>query len=298
MARQKGKASSAVSRHQTHTHPFRVFFNEKRKSLPTERKKHGPTDTTPARQRLMSSVPAASEKKGIRLNKFLANAGIAARRKADELIKAGWVTVNDQVITQMGYRVFPGDVIKYKGQPVEPGRKVYILFNKPKDCITTTNDERGRKTVMDYVKRFTKEPVYPVGRLDRNTTGLLLLTNDGALAQKLSHPRYRVKKVYALELDKPLKQEDMEKIKKGIVLEEGIVMVDDIQYTDQRNKRCIGLELHIGWNRVVRRLFESLGYEVKKLDRVMYAGLTKKDLPRGRCRYLTPEEIIRLKHFI
>jgi 23S rRNA pseudouridine2605 synthase len=311
MPRQKKKSKAQRNSEQDKKHPFAIFFKQKNKTVPPQStlKKHfagyKKIRTTGAGIKSASLNTNVSKKKSesarpnepIRLNKFLSNAGIAARRKADELIKQGLVTVNDQVVTEMGYKVTSKDVVKYNGKVVKPGKKVYILFNKPKDCITSTRDERGRKTVMDYVSRFTKEYVFPVGRLDRNTTGLLLLTNDGDLAQKLSHPRYEVKKVYAVELDKKLQEVDLEKIRKGVMLEEGIARVDDIQYADESNKKIIGIELHIGWNRVVRRIFESLGYEVKKLDRVMYAGLTKKDLPRGRCRYLTQREIIMLKHF-
>jgi 23S rRNA pseudouridine2605 synthase len=235
---------------------------------------------------------------GIRLNKFLSNAGIAARRKADEYIKQCMVTVNGVVVTEMGHKVSRKDIIKFDGKLVRPGKNVYILLNKPKDAISTTNDDRGRKTVMDIVARATNERVYPVGRLDRNTTGVLLFTNDGELAEKLSHPRYNVKKIYAAELNKGLTQEDMKKIKTGIQLEEGLAKVDDIQYVDSSNKTLIGIEIHMGWNRIVRRIFETLGYEVKKLDRVMYAGLTKKDLPRGRWRHLNDKEVIMLKHFL
>jgi 23S rRNA pseudouridine2605 synthase len=234
---------------------------------------------------------------GMRLNKFLSNAGVAARRKADELIRQGLVTVNDEVVTEMGFKIKPKDVIKFNGKPVKAGRRVYVLLNKPKDFITTTDDERDRKTVLDLVKNATAERIFPVGRLDRNTTGLLLITNDGELAEKLSHPRYEVKKIYAVELNMSLKNDDLQKIKQGIEFEEGIAKVDDIQYVDPSNKKLVGIEIHVGWNRVVRRIFETLGYDVVKLDRVMYAGLTKKDLPRGNWRYLTENEILMLKHF-
>jgi len=239
-----------------------------------------------------------AETEGVRLNKFLANAGISARRKADEYIKSGMVTVNGVVVTQMGHKVTRKDKVVFDGKPVIPGKKVYILLNKPKDAISTTDDDRDRRTVMDIIERATDERVYPVGRLDRNTTGLLLFTNDGELAEKLSHPRYNIKKVYAVELDKGLTGEDLKKIKDGIQLEEGLAKVDDIQYADSSNKKIIGIEIHTGWNRIVRRIFEALGYEVKKLDRMMYAGLTKKDLPRGKWRYLSEKEVVMLKHFV
>lgn len=234
----------------------------------------------------------------MRLNKYLSNAGVASRRKADELIQQGLVTVNDKVIIEMGHKVAKEDVVKYENKIVRPEKKVYILMNKPKDFITTTHDEKGRKTVFDLLKNITEERVYPVGRLDRNTTGLILFTNDGDLTLKLTHPRYLMKKIYAAELDKPLLSQDLDTIRKGIVLEEGTVIVDDIQYADPHSKNIIGIEIHIGWNRIVRRIFEHLGYDVIKLDRVMYAGLTKKDLPRGKSRFLTEKEIIQLKHFV
>lgn len=232
-----------------------------------------------------------------RLNKYLAHAGIASRREADELIQQGLVTVNGQVVREMGYKVQEQDVVKFKNTIIRPEQKVYILLNKPKDYITTTDDEKDRKTVMDLIRNATQSRVYPVGRLDRHTTGLLLLTNDGELAQKLTHPSFEAKKVYLCILDKPLKLEDMRKIAEGISLEEGIAKIDAVEYADHQDKKRIGIELHIGWNKVVRRIFEAIGYEVRQLDRVFYAGLTKKDLPRGKWRYLGEKEVIRLKHF-
>ena len=237
------------------------------------------------------------EDEGIRLNKYLSNAGIASRRKADELIAQGLVKVNGEIVLEMGHKVKRSDTVTFKGKKVVPGDKIYVLLNKPKDFITTTNDEKGRKTVLDLVKHATKERIYPVGRLDRNTTGLLLLTNDGELAQALAHPASLVEKVYAVELDKPLRVEDIQKIQGGLKLEDGIAQVDEVAFTDTKDLRQIGISLHIGKNRIVRRIFEHLGYKVKKLDRVIYAGLTKKDLPRSKWRLLTPKEVIRLKHF-
>ena len=232
-----------------------------------------------------------------RLNKYLANAGIASRRKVDELIKEGLVKVNGKVITEMGFRITRSDVVKYKNQPVKVEKKVYILLNKPKDFITTTKDEKGRKTVMHLIRKATTESVYPVGRLDRNTTGLLLFTNDGELAQKLTHPSHRMKKIYQATLNKELSEDDMKKIADGVTLEDGLAVVDAIAYANPGDKTKIGIELHIGKNRIVRRIFEHLGYEVKNLDRVYYSGLTKKDLPRGRWRFLNKKEMIMLKHF-
>lgn len=236
---------------------------------------------------------------GTRLNKFVANAGVCSRRKADELIQNGEITVNGEIILQMGFKVKEGDIVEYNGQHLAPESKTYVLLNKPKNFITTTDDERGRKTVMDLVAKASKgNRIYPVGRLDRMTTGLLLLTNDGELAQKLAHPSGEIRKVYEVTLDKPLLKEHFEQVKASKVqLEEGTVLVDSVAFPNPENKQIVGLEIHIGWNRVVRRTFESLGYEIKRLDRVMYAGLTKKDLPRGTWRYLKEEELRRLKYF-
>ncbi|HRH65064.1 MAG TPA: pseudouridine synthase [Bacteroidia bacterium] len=229
-----------------------------------------------------------------RLNKFISNAGICSRRAADDMIKAGVISVNDEVVTEMGYKVQPGDVVKYNNETLRGERLVYILLNKPKDFITTTDDPEERKTVMSLIANAGKERVYPVGRLDRNTTGILLFTNDGDLARKLTHPSFEVQKVYQVELDRPLKTSDMDTIVEGIKLEDGFVKVDDIAYTTD-DKSVLGVELHSGKNRIVRRLFEHLGYTVKKLDRVIFAGLTKKDLPRGRWRFLTEMEVANLK---
>ena len=232
----------------------------------------------------------------IRLNKYISNAGICSRREADNLIKAGAVTVNGKVVSEMGYKVKPGDVVNYGGGVIKSERKVYILLNKPKDYITTMDDERGRSTVMELIKDATRERVYPVGRLDRNTTGLLLFTNDGELTDKLTHPKHEVKKIYQVTLDKNLKGEDFQQIVDGMELEDGPVKVDDIQFVgDGKSRREVGIEIHSGRNRIVRRIFEQLGYEVIKLDRVFFAGLTKKDLPRGRWRLLSEKEVGWLK---
>lgn len=232
----------------------------------------------------------------MRLNRYLAHAGIAARRKADMIIQKGEVTVNNIVVKEMGYRVLPTDVVKYKGKKIVPSRNfIYILLNKPKDFITTASDEKGRKTVMHLVEKTTDERIYPVGRLDRNTTGLLLLTNDGILAQKLSHPSFEVRKIYHATLNKPLTEAHFNELKSGVTLEDGFAKVNDIGYPDPMDPMQVGVEIHIGKNRIVRRLFEHLGYTVEKLDRVMYAGLTKKDLPRGKHRVLKPMEVMQLK---
>ena len=236
----------------------------------------------------------ASDK--IRLNRYISNSGVCSRREADELIKMGLVSVNGTVITEMGYKVNRKDVIKYDGKTLRAEKPVYILMNKPKGFLTTTKDPEDRNTVMQIIAESVKERVYPVGRLDRNTTGLLLLTNDGELTDKLSHPSYNVKKIYKVDLDKPLTKADFEKIKEGVRLEEGRAVVDDLALVSPDGK-TIGIEVHIGWNRVIRRIFESLGYEVVKLDRSVYAGLDKKDLSRGHWRHLTREEVVRLKHY-
>ena len=196
----------------------------------------------------------------------------------------------------MGYKVKPGDSVKYKNKPIKPVNYVYILLNKPKDYLTTVDDDKGRNTVMELISNATTERVFPVGRLDRNTTGLLLLTNDGDLAQKLAHPSFGAKKIYEVEVDKPVTQADMQKISDGVMLEDGLAIVDGIDYAHHTQRNILGISLHIGKNRIVRRIFESLGYKVERLDRTLYAGLTKRDLPRGRWRYLTEREIIKLKY--
>jgi 23S rRNA pseudouridine2605 synthase len=237
------------------------------------------------------------EKDGLtRLNKFVANAGVGSRRQADELIKMGLISVNGVTITELGTKVKHGDVVRYEDRVLKAEQLVYVLLNKPKGFITTTEDPQERNTVMGLVAGACKERIYPVGRLDRNTTGLLLLTNDGDLADKLTHPSYKAKKVYKVELSTPLTKNDLKAIAEGVVLEEGRAMVDDVAILSDDNK-SVGLEIHIGWNRVVRRIFESLGYEVVKLDRSVFAGLDKKDIGRGQWRFLKPEEVIRLKHF-
>lgn len=232
----------------------------------------------------------------IRLNRYIANSGICSRREADEFITMGLVSVNGKVITELGYKVNRSDEVRYESKVLKAEKPVYILMNKPKGYITTTKDPEERKTVMHILGVDVKERVYPVGRLDRNTTGLLLLTNDGDLADKLMHPSYNVKKIYKVELDRPLTKADFQKVRDGVRLEEGKTIVDDLAIASDDGK-TIGIEIHIGWNRVVRRIFESLEYEVVKLDRTSYAGLDKKDLPRGHWRYLKKEEVVHLKHF-
>lgn len=232
----------------------------------------------------------------IRLNKFISNSGVCSRREADELIKMGLITVNGQTISELGYKVNPGDEIRHEGKVLRAEKPVYILMNKPKGFLTTTVDPQERNTVMHLIGNVVKERVYPVGRLDRNTTGLLLLTNDGDLAEKLMHPSYNVKKIYKVDLDRPLTKADAQRILEGVKLEEGRAMVDDLAIVSD-DRKTIGVEIHIGWNRVVRRIFESLEYNVVKLDRTVYAGLNKKDLGRGEWRFLKKEELVLLKHF-
>ena len=227
----------------------------------------------------------------IRLNKFLANAGVCSRREADEFITAGVVSVNGEVVTELGTKIKRSDVVKFHEEPVSIERKVYVLLNKPKDTVTTSDDPQERRTVMDLVKGACNERIYPVGRLDRNTTGVLLLTNDGDLASKLTHPKFLKKKIYHVHLDKNLTKADMDQIAAGIQLEDGEIHADAISYTDDFKKDQVGIEIHSGKNRIVRRIFESLGYKVVKLDRVFFAGLTKKGLRRGDWRYLTEAEV-------
>ena len=227
----------------------------------------------------------------IRLNKFLANAGVCSRREADEFITAGVVSVNGEVVTELGTKIKRGDEVKFHDQAVSIERKIYVLLNKPKDTVTTSDDPQARRTVMDLVKGACSERIYPVGRLDRNTTGVLLLTNDGDLASKLTHPKYLKKKIYHVHLDKNLTKADMDQIAAGVQLEDGEIHADAISYTDDFKKDEVGIEIHSGKNRIVRRIFESLGYKVVKLDRVFFAGLTKKGLRRGEWRYLTEQEV-------
>lgn len=237
-----------------------------------------------------------AEKGFIRLNKFISNSGICSRREADKLIEAGAIRVNGEIVTELGTKVKATDKVQYGKETLSFEKPVYLLLNKPKNFITTTDDPQERKTVMHLIEKACPERVYPVGRLDKNTTGLLLFTNDGELAKKLIHPKHRIKKVYHVILDKNLSKQDMVKIADGIELEDGYIKADHIAYVaDANSKKEIGIELHSGKNRIIRRIFEHLGYKVTKLDRVMFAGLTKKDLPRGKWRILTPKEVNFLK---
>lgn len=260
---------------------------------PTMRSRNKPAESA-------KSTKSSSSKDGlIRLNRYIANAGICSRRKADELIEAGVVSVNGEVVSELGAKIDPiKDVIRYNGETLKREKMVYVLLNKPKDYITTTEDPQERRTVMHLVEKASRERIYPVGRLDRNTTGLLLMTNDGDLADKLSHPRNSITKIYNVELDKSLTQGDLNKIAYGLELEDGLIKPDTVTYVQGGSKREVGIQIHSGKNRIVRRIFEHLGYEIVKLDRVIYGNLTKKDLTRGRWRYLEEKEVIQLKHLM
>lgn len=231
----------------------------------------------------------------VRLNKYIAVSGVCSRREADQLITAGLISVNGKTITELGTKVKPDDDVRYNGERLRNERKVYLLLNKPKDYVTTTDDPKERRTVMLLIKNACKERIYPVGRLDRNTTGVLLFTNDGEMAKKLTHPGHNKKKIYHIFLEKSFSAADMKKLAEGINLDDGFIQPDAISYVSSEHKREIGLEVHSGRNRIVRRMFESLGYRVSKLDRVYFAGLTKKNLPKGKWRFLTEKEINRLK---
>lgn len=256
----------------------------------TERKVVGTT------KRSTKEMPKTGhESEFIRLNKYLASSGICSRREADEFIRAGLVTVNGKLITELGVKVSAGDVVKYNGETLREEKKVYILINKPKDYVTTVEDPHAKKTVLDLVKGACKERIYPVGRLDRNTTGVLLLTNDGEITKRLTHPRFEKLKIYHVHLNKNIKPSDFEKISTGITLEDGFIKADAISYADPVDKTQVGIEIHSGKNHIVRRIFEHLGYDVVKLDRVYFAGLTKKNLRRGEWRFLSEKEINMLK---
>lgn len=271
------------------------FKSKGKKELkPKEAKARGRFIDYKAKLKKGDPLPSFNDS-AVRLNKYLSNAGICSRRDADVLISTGLVSVNGEIILEMGYKVKPDDVIKYDGGTLKSEKKQYVLLNKPKGFVTTMDDPLGRKTVMSLVKKACKERVYPVGRLDRETTGLLLFTNDGDLAKKLTHPLHKAGKIYHVELNKNVAREDLKKLIAGIDLEDGKAMFDKAEFVNAEEAREVGVELHSGKNRIVRRAFESLGYKVQKLDRVMFAGLTKKDLPRGMFRHLTEKEVAFLK---
>lgn len=277
---------------------YSVFMVKKEKPLKKAGNRKKKAENRPAKR---SKYSITSYSRGlsdelVRLNKFIANSGICSRREADKLIEAGAVTVNGVVVRELGTKISPADKVCYGDQTLKQEKLRYILLNKPRGYITTTDDPFDRKTIMQLIRKACTERVYPVGRLDRNTTGLLLLTNDGKMAKRLTHPKHEIKKLYHVFLDKALTKKDMMRIAEGMELEDGLLRVDKIAYVEgAENRREIGLELHSGRNRIVRRLFEHLGYDVVRLDRVMFAGLTKKDLPRGKWRFLTEKEVGFLK---
>ena len=275
------------------------YNNQNRKPYNNHQQQNGMPNRgksfVPRPKRIEYEMPIPDPNEQIRLNKFMSNAGICSRREADEFIQQGLVKVNGQVVTELGTKITHSDVVEYDEKVVALESKCYILLNKPKDCVTTSDDPNGRTTVMDLVKGACTERIYPVGRLDRNTTGVLLLTNDGDLASKLTHPKYIKKKIYHVWTDKDISEEDMQRIADGIELEDGPIHADEISYATETDRNQAGIAIHSGRNRIVRRIFEALGYHVTKLDRVYFAGLTKKNLPRGRWRYLTQEEVNYLK---
>jgi 23S rRNA pseudouridine2605 synthase len=280
------------------------YFRQEKKKITKERKEYFEQKRAeaalakglPVNEKKPSTTKAAEEK--MPLNKYIAHCGVCSRRDAVDIIKSGKVKVNNEVVIEPGYKISIGDMVIVNGKRITPVKNlVYILMNKPKDYITTTEDERGRKTVLDLIRNATKEKLYPVGRLDRNTSGVLLLTNDGDLTQKLTHPSNEIKKVYAVTLDKPLSKTHFDAILKGVPLEDGVANVDSLAYTDIKDKTQIGIEIHSGRNRIVRRIFEHYAYDVKNLDRVIFAGLTKKNVERGKWRFLSEKEVRDLKYF-
>ena len=262
---------------------------EGKKKTPLHRK------STKKQYKKIKETPKSDESSGIRLNKYIANSGICSRREADTYIEHGSVEINGKLVTEMGYKVQPGDVVRFDGTSITPEQKKYILLNKPKNYITTMDDDRGRKTVMELIANASKERIYPVGRLDRNTTGLLLFTNDGDLAKKLTHPKHNVRKLYHASLDRKLELKDLDKLRGEVIIEGRKVFIDAISYVNGEPKSEIGIEIHSGRNRIVRKIFEHVGYKVNKLDRVVFAELTKKNLPRGRWRPLTNLEVTNLQ---
>ena len=267
------------------------YFDKKRAELRVQQ-------ADPVQKQSQPSISRPQTTEVMPLNKYISHAGVSGRREAAEIVKKGIVKVNGKIITEPGHKISPKDEVVVNGKKIFISKNlVYILLNKPKDFITTTDDPQGRKTVLDLIRRATDERVYPVGRLDRNTSGLLLLTNDGELSQKLTHPSNEIKKIYAVTLDKPLEKKDFDNILKGVVLEDGPASVDKLAYADTKDKTQLGVEIHSGRNRIVRRIFEHLGYDVKNLDRVMFAGLTKKNIERGKWRFLNEKEVRELKYF-
>lgn len=262
---------------------------------PARKAAYDPNAKYSNKKRMAYKEAAIDPNAPVRLNKYLANAGICSRREADNYIQAGLITVNGEVVTELGIKVVPTDDIRFNGERINPERKVYVLLNKPKDCVTTVDDPQERKTVLDCLRGIGKERIYPVGRLDRNTTGVLLLTNDGDLAARLTHPKYMKKKIYHVTCDKNVAMSDMDLLVNGIELEDGPVYADEVSYVNEADRSQIGIEIHSGKNRIVRRMLEHLGYRVNKLDRVLFAGLTKKNVKRGDWRYLTEKEVNMLR---
>lgn len=274
-------------------------MNSNRKSSGGRQARKGNTTQRKNSFRKDFKKPSSTQKQtdigGIRLNKFISNSGVCSRREADTYIEHGSVTVNGKLVTEMGYKVQPNDEVRFDGTSISPEKKKYVLLNKPKNYITTMDDDRGRKTVMELVSNAASERIYPVGRLDRMTTGLLLFTNDGELAKKLTHPKHNVKKLYHASLDRKLDLKDLQKLRGEVIIEGKKVFIDAISYVEGRTKNEVGIEIHSGRNRIVRKIFEHVGYKVVKLDRVLFAGLTKKNLPRGRWRELTKQELTNLQ---
>lgn len=287
----KGRVTSRYKKQ-----PERPFSEKKREDRSRFGGRFNREERTYVRRPRKSTPPSVAALDGsMRLNRYLANAGICSRREADVYIQAGVVSVNGQVVSELGSRVLPGDEVRFHEQILTPERKVYVLLNKPKGYVTTTEDPHARQTVMELVQDACRERIYPVGRLDKATTGVLLLTNDGELAKKLTHPKYKCRKIYQATLDKKLRHEDMLTLAEGVELEDGFITADALQYVDVADHKVIGVEIHSGRNRIVRRMFEKLGYQVEKLDRVMFAGLTKNKVPRGAWRFLTEKEVSFLK---
>ena len=283
------KENSSRGRHAKKTPPKASF-----KKMKTKNFRPNPQNVKTFKRKPNTTPKKENVADGIRLNKYIANAGICSRREADVYISAGNATVNGKIVTEMGYKVQVDDAVRFDGALLSIETKRYVLMNKPKNCISTMEDDRGRKTVMDIIANATKERIYPVGRLDRNTTGLLLFTNDGDLAKKLTHPKHNVKKLYHASLDKKLSLKDLQTISNNFMLEGKMVFVDAISYVEGQSKTEVGIEIHSGRNRIVRKIFEHFGYAVVKLDRVIFGGLTKKNLPRGHHRPLTNQEVINL----
>ncbi len=284
------RENSSRGRHAKKSTPQKSSF----KKMKTKNFRPNPQNVKTFKRKPNTTPKKENVADGIRLNKYIANAGICSRREADVYIAAGNATVNGKIIVEMGYKVQVDDMVRFDGALLSIETKRYVLMNKPKNCISTMDDDRGRKTVMDIIENATKERIYPVGRLDRNTTGLLLFTNDGDLAKKLTHPKHNVKKLYHASLDKKLSMKDMQTIAANFMLEGKMVFVDAISYVEGQSKTEVGIEIHSGRNRIVRKIFEHFGYTVVKLDRVIFGGLTKKNLPRGHHRPLTNQEVINL----